>query len=118
METESMPDIPPSAFAMMGQPSCSRWGKSEIEWIALAYVQALANDGDTWKSLSRERTYELLTDEQKAAVHGMLSFDFYDHWFQAVRDQITDSDGAWGVGGFWNRWRYERSAVSAGDQHG
>jgi len=46
---------PPSYFANRGQPCCSRWGKSEIEWIALAYVQALANDGDTWKKLSRKR---------------------------------------------------------------
>lgn len=99
--------FPPSAFAALGQPNCSRWGKSEIEWIALAYVQALANDGDTWKRLSRERTYELLTDEQKRYLYGILTDDFepYVRWFEAVADQITDSDGALGVRGFWNLHR-------------
>lgn len=110
-----MSDIPPSAFAKMGQPCCSRWGKSEIEWIALAYVQALANDGDTWKKLSREQTYNLLSDEQKRATSGMLDDDFYHHWFESVSNQITDADGAFGVGGFWNQRRYEKcNAPSAG----
>lgn len=107
--------IPPSAFAKMGSPSCSRWGKSELEWLALAYVQALAQDGDTWKRLSRERVYELLSDEQKSFVHSMLTMDFYKHWFESVSNQITDADGAFGVGGFWNRYRYEKcNAPSAG----
>jgi len=99
--------IPPSAFASMGQPCCSRWGKSEVEWLALAYVQALANDGDIWKKLSREQTYNLLTDEQKRAVHGILTsdFDVYQRWFESVSNQITDADGAFDVGGFWHRGR-------------
>jgi hypothetical protein len=109
MDEKSIPDIPPSAFAKMGEPCCSRWGKSEIEWIALAYVQALAADGDTWKKLSREQTYDLLTDEQRREVHGMLTDDFYEHWFQAVSNQITDAQSAFDVGGFWNRYRYEKS---------
>jgi hypothetical protein len=67
---QSKLNMPPSFFAGLGSPCCSRWMKSEIEWIALAYVQALANDGDTWKHLSREQTYALLTDEQKRHVHG------------------------------------------------
>lgn len=103
-----MTTIPPSAFAKMGQPCCSRWGKSEIEWIALAYVQALANDGDTWKRLSREQTFSLLSDEQKAATHGMLEDEHYQHWFDAVSNQITDADGAFGVRGFWNEYRYKQ----------
>lgn len=111
-----MSDIPPSAFAKMGSPSCSCWGKSEIEWMALAYVQALANDGDAWKKLSREQTYNLLSDEQKNAVHGMLTDDYYQYWFDSVSDRLTDADGAFGVGGFWNEYRYKQSnAPSAGD---
>lgn len=98
-------DLPPSFFARLGQPNCSRWCKSEIEWIALAYVQALANDGDTWKRLSREQTYQLLSDEQKRHACGMLDDDFYDDWFQSVSSRITDSDGAFSVGGFWHRGR-------------
>lgn len=94
---------PPSYFASRGAPSSSKWGKSEIEWIALAYVQALANDGDTWKSLTREQTRERLTAEQDRQVHGLLTGDYYQRWFDMVSDQITDSDGAFGVGGFW--WR-------------
>lgn len=104
--------FPPSAFAALGSPMCSRWGKSEIEWIALAYVQALANDGDTWKRLSREQVYKLLTEEQREHVYGMLTtdFDHYKHWFEAVADQITDSDGALGVRGFWNVHRLRAPA--------
>jgi hypothetical protein len=106
---ESLPNdqqaIPPSFFVQLGQPMCSRWAKSEIEWIALAYVQALANDGDTWKRLSREQTYALLTDEQKMWTHGMLTYDGYKDWFEMVADQITDADGAMGVRGFWNEHR-------------
>lgn len=98
-----MTDLPPSYFASLGEPCCSRWGKSEIEWIALAYVQALANDGDTWKTLTREQTYALLTDEQKRRTHSQLTYDGYQYRFDAVAAQITDSDGALGVGGFWRR---------------
>lgn len=95
--------LPPSHFANLGQPCCSKWGKSEIECIALAYVQALANDGDTWKKISRKQTYDLLSSEQRQFLHGLLTFnvDIYDHWFERVSNQITDSDGALGVGGFW-----------------
>lgn len=91
---------PPSYFVKQGQPCCSRWGKTEIELIALAYVQALANDGDTWKKLTREQAYALLTDEQKRR-YGDLLGAFYESWFQMVSRQITGSDGALGVGGFW-----------------
>lgn len=102
---EAQLDMPPSFFAQLGQPCCSRWCKSEIEWIALAYVQALANDGDTWKRLSREQTYLLLSDKQKLHCRGMLDGDFYDDWFQSISKRITDSDGAFSVGGFWHRGR-------------
>lgn len=94
---------PPSYFASLGNPSCSRWGKSEIEWIARAYVQALANDGDIWKRLTREQVCGLLTDEQMGSAYGLLKSDFYQHWFDAVSNQITDAEGAFGVGGFWRR---------------
>lgn len=104
-QTNDLQDIPPSFFVELGQPCCSRWGKSEIEWIALAYVQALANDGDTWKRLSREKAYALLTEEQQARTHGMLTFDCYQGWFDMVADQITDAEGALGVRGFWNERR-------------
>lgn len=94
---------PPSYFASLGQPCCSRWRKSEIEWIALAYVQALANDGDTWKKLTREQTSALLTDAQKRSVHGLLDDDFYRGWFDMVSNQIADADGAFRVRGFWRK---------------
>lgn len=97
---------PPSYFAKIGTPSCSKWGKSEIEWIALAYVQALANDGDTWKRLTREQTRKLLTDEQIRPVRGLLTDDYFAHWFELVSNQITDSESAFGVGGFWGKDRW------------
>lgn len=100
-------NLPPSHFANLGQPCCSRWGKSEIEWIALAYVRALANDGDKWKRMTRKQVRKALTQQQlREAYEPLLADDFYKHWFDMVAEQITDSDGAFGVGGFWNRpWR-------------
>jgi len=99
--TDEVVDRPPSYFASLGKPCCSCWAKSELESIALAYVQALAADGDTWKTLSREQTYSLLTEEQQRPVYNLLTRDFYKHWFEAVSGQITGSAGAFGVGGFW-----------------
>jgi hypothetical protein len=101
-----MTNYKPSDFARLGSPSCSRWGKSEFEWIALAYVQALANDGDEWKTLSREQVCSLLTLEQLSRCYEpQLTDDYYKDRFDIVAEQITDSDGALGVGGFWNEFR-------------
>jgi hypothetical protein len=103
----------PSDFANLGQPCYSMWGKSEIEWLALAYVRALAAGGDTWRKLSREEMLDLLTDEQKqrgsvhCSVHLMLKDDHYKQWFDMVSDQISDADGAFGVGGVWNKRRFQ-----------
>lgn len=96
----------PSDFVNLGMPCCSRWGKSEIEWLALAYVQALAAGGDTWRKLSREEVRELLTDEQRRRVHFLLKDDFYQGWFDMVSDQISDAEGAFGVRGFWHKGRF------------
>lgn len=95
----------PSDFANLGQPMCSRWGKSEIECLALAYVQALAAGGDTWRKLSRDEVRELLTDEQCRRVHFLLKDDHYQRWFDMVSEQISDAEGALGVRGFWNERR-------------
>jgi len=97
-------ELPPSFFASLGQPCCSVWGKSEIEWLALAYVQALANDGDTWKKLTRKRVLLLLTNEQERQTHGLLSHEvpLYLQWFDAVSNRLTDADGAFSVRGYWS----------------
>ena len=98
-------EIPPSYFANLGQPMCSKWGKSEIECLALAYVQALINAGDTWQKLTREQCHELLTDEQRQFVLPMLTFDNdrYVGWFEMVSEQLASADGAFDVHGFWHR---------------
>lgn len=111
-----MSEFKPSDFARLGSPSCSRWGKSEIEWVALAYVQALTNDGDEWKRLTKAQVLALLSDEQKRAVHYFLEDDYYNHWFESVRDQITDSDGALGVRGFWDAHRLARATAREGGE--
>lgn len=109
----STTNFKPSDFANLGKPSCSIWGKSELETIALAYVDALKNDGDTWKKLSRERTLELLTDEEQQYPRRLLRDDYYQRWFEIISDQIVDSDGALAVGGFWNLHRLEKQGVNA-----
>jgi hypothetical protein len=107
MDAHRTPDeqFPPSYFAGLGQPCCSRWGKSEIEWLALAYVQALAAGGDTWKKLSKEQVRALLSLDQQQPVRFMLKDDYYQRWFDMVSDQISDAEGAFGVRGFWRRPR-------------
>lgn len=108
--TEQLPkeeSFKPSDFANLGQPCCSIWGKSEIEWLALAYVQALAAGGDTWRKLSREETRDLLTDKQRRSVHFLLKDDYYKRWFDMVSEQISDADGAFGVRGFWHKGRFQ-----------
>lgn len=96
-------EIKPSYFANIGQPMCSRWAKSELEWIALAYVQALVNAGDTWKKLTREQVVKHLTAEQLFQTHGMLQDDYYKDWFEAVQAQLKNADGAFDVRGYWYR---------------
>jgi hypothetical protein len=109
-----MSELRPSDFANLGQPCCSIWGKSEIEWLALAYVQALAAGGDTWRKLSREEVRDLLTDEQRqrGSVRLLLKHDHYKGWFDMVSNQIADADGALDVGGFWNKRRFETQPTS------
>lgn len=100
-----MSEYKPSDFAKLGQPMCSRWGKTEIESIAEAYVLALTVDGDTWKLLTKKQVRELLSEEQQGFAWHFLRDGEYDNWFDMVARQIDSSDGALGVRGFWNEHR-------------
>lgn len=111
-----MSNYKPSDFVKLGHPSCSVWGKAEIESLAEAYVLALAVDGDTWKRLTKSRVLELLSDEQQGFARNLLCFDFYDRWFEMVADRITDSDGALSVRGFWSEYRFAMEASAASQQ--
>lgn len=95
---------PPSHFAAMGVPHCSRWGKLQLELIALMYVQALANSGDTWRRLTRADVRNLLTDEQKRMGDDryLRDTELYVKWFKLVDDALSQSDIATSVGGFWS----------------
>jgi hypothetical protein len=110
-----MSDYKPSDFVKLGHPSCSRWGKCEIESMAEAYVKALAADGDVWKRLARQRVCELLGDSITSFERSLLADDYYDHWFEMVADQITDSDGALGVRGFWSEFQLTRATSGKRD---
>lgn len=107
----------PSDFAAMGKPSCSCWGKSETEWVALAYVQALAATGDTWRRMTRDEVAAALTPEQlRHAYEPHFTEDRYLYRFNAVADRIVDEEGAWSVGGFWNPHRMDRiRSADSGD---
>jgi hypothetical protein len=63
--------------------------------------------------LTREQTHNLLTEEQQRDVHGQLT-EGYQYRFDAVADQITDSDGALGVGGFWSNHRIAKALLARG----
>lgn len=102
LTSKPVPQFKPSDFARLGHPSCSRWGKTEIESLALAYVQAMEKNSDCWDKLSRQEVISLLTPEGQGFAAFMLADDYYQRWFDMVSNQICDSDGALGVGGFWN----------------
>ncbi len=93
---------PPSYFAKKGSPDASIWCKCEMEWIALAYVQALAAAGDVWltEPMTRERVLTLLTKEQRIETHDVLT-NAYSGWFSSIAERLTSADGAFSVGGKW-----------------
>ncbi len=85
---------PPSHFAALGPPSCSMWGKAEVEWLAHDYVQALARDGDIWKPLTREQVAPLVPRDKRSSYGSVLSDDYYLPRFNMVRDQLSSAAGA------------------------
>jgi hypothetical protein len=95
-------NIPPSHFVVLGQPLMSRWGKTEIEMMALAYVTALMVDGDRWRLLLREEVLKLLPEGHvKRFTRELFEDDYYARWFGMVAGQLTNAEGAIGVGGTW-----------------
>lgn len=105
--------VSPSYFARAGIPACSMWGKTEIEELALAYVTAMARDGDTWHPITDTRAAELLThDEHRSLIVRLPLGDYprYRAWWDMIAAQLKDAAGAFEVGGLaWNRWRYDRA---------
>jgi hypothetical protein len=101
----------PSWFARQGIPSCSMWGKMEIEVLAWAYVVGMARDGDNWHKLTAKKCYELLDDAERRHVRPYLPDDreCYADWWEMIGEQLKDAAGAFEVGGFaWNRWRFDK----------
>ena len=99
----SLEELKPQDFASMGLPCSSCWGKVELEWIALAYVSALAAAGNEWRTLGRKQVYPLLCAELQERVYTYFHMDFepYQRWFEVVRRKIGSAQGAADVGGFW-----------------
>ena len=60
----------------------------------MAYVLALAKDGDVWKRLTRERVFGLLTPEEIGPAYALLKFHYCQFWFDMVADTLIDSAGA------------------------
>lgn len=103
---------PPSRFAAIGVPCMSNWGKLQIELIALMYVEALANSGDTWRRLTQAEVRGLLTDEQRRMGDGRYLRDgvpIYAEWFAMVDEALAAPSVADSVGGTW-WWRAKRDA--------
>jgi hypothetical protein len=103
----------PSWFAEKGVPCCSKWGKTEIEYLAWAYAAAQARDGDTWHEITPEKAYELLTEDERRIVGGFTREGTLHHayldWWAMIGRQLKDADGAFEVGGLsWTRWKFDR----------
>jgi hypothetical protein len=103
----------PSWFAEKGVPCCSKWGKTEIEYLAWAYAAAQARDGDTWHEITPEKAYELLAENERRVVGGFTREGTLHHayldWWAMIGRQLRDADGAFEVGGLsWTRWKFNR----------
>lgn len=94
---------PPSYFAALGVPHCSRWGNLERELIAWMYVQALANSGDVWRRLTRSEVRNLLASDQRGDVRYLRDeIEILEVMFADVDATMAATDVAASVGGMWN----------------
>lgn len=99
----SLEERPPSYFASLGQPCCSRLRKTEAECMALGYVQALAASGNTWRRLTRQEVYDLLTPTQRSDAY-VRHDDLFDALFARVADVLAaPADVSEAIGGFWSQ---------------
>jgi hypothetical protein len=106
----------PSYFASRGVPTCSKWGKSEIEWLAFAYVTGLARLGDTWQRITPERCISTLSRQEANLFRIDAAYElgglYADYWAM-IADQLTSAEGAFDVGGLmWGRGTYKRIQAS------
>lgn len=104
----------PSYFAAQGESCCSIWGKAEIEVLAWAYVQALANLGDEWgRMLTPQECFDALTEAQRhfaAPYIASAARGGWAEWWTRIAAQLTSAEGAFEVGGLaWNRRRFEKA---------
>jgi len=94
---------PPSYFAALGVPRCSRWGNLERELIAWMYVRALANSGDVWRRLTRSEVRYLLGRDQRGDVRYLRDgIEILEVMFADVDKALSASDVAASVGGMWD----------------
>jgi len=95
----------PSWFAAQGRPSCSKYGKVEIENLALAYVIGLSRLGDIWRRISPSECWDVLNSEEKerfrdlSRLVGSRSFGRIENWWEMLQDQLKDAEGAFDMGG-------------------
>lgn len=102
----------PAYFSRMGLPSCSMWGKYEIECLAWAYVTGMAIDGDTWHKIDAKTCWDLLDEEARDYMSPYLDEEgtYYKDWWEMIGNQLTDAEGAFEVDGLaWNRRRFEEA---------
>jgi len=84
----------------------------EIEVLAWAYVTGMARDGDTWRKMTDQQCYDLLTPEEQRYVSPYLPDPngCYADWWKMIGEQLKDAAGAFDVGGLaWARWHYEKA---------
>lgn len=104
-------ELKPSDFSNAGRPSCSIWGKTEIEILAWCYVTTMARNGDEWKPVTAQQCLDSLTEQEMSIMRSDLqriAEGRGDGWWNAVVERVTDADGADSVGGFWRRYHVEK----------
>lgn len=87
--------VKPSDFAALGNPNCSCFRKSEMEWMALDYVKALVLAGDEWNiRLSPKELVTLLKGDCNVVARLLAKGKCDPYMWDRVGDKLRSLDGA------------------------
>ena len=99
MASES--ELKPSYFAELGIPRCSCFRKSELEWLSLDYIKALALSGDSWDvRISPREAVEALNGECVSYLRVMAKGFGNPAKWDVVASKLRSEQGARDVWSF------------------
>lgn len=106
-------ELKPSHFAQLGVPTCSIWGKYEIEKLAYIYAVCLVRAGDTWQELTPQQCFDLIEDiPEESSERGYMGHvveGHYQAYWDKVTHQLSGAENAMEIGGLaWNKRNLNR----------